>query len=164
MLIGQSIIPNKIIIKTDFDKTRSSIIKSVVSGKYDTLVNAVWASQILKVKVLNKVEYEIQEECKSISSKKKPSVLSHVSPASIISLKDMDVVNELKERAPVTHRCMQAIACSKKRSIKKDGVDYKLVNSLSMAASVLLRCRNPCLSAAAYRLSVLLCLSNQCKI
>ena len=111
---------------------------------------------MLKVKLLNKVEYEIQEECKSISSKKKPSVLSHVSPASIISLKDMDVVNELKERAPVTHRCMQAIACSKKRSIKKDGVDYKLVNSLSMAASVLLRCRNPCLSAAAYRLSVLL--------
>ena len=51
---------------------------------------------------------------------------------------------------------MQAVACTKKRANKSDGVDFKVVSSLSMAASVLLRCRDPCLSALAYHLSTLL--------
>ena len=51
---------------------------------------------------------------------------------------------------------MQAVACAKKRAKKSDGVDVKVVSSLSMAASVLLRCWNLCLSPLAYHLSILL--------
>ena len=50
---------------------------------------------------------------------------------------------------------MQVVACTKKKARKSDEVDVKLVSSLSMAA-VLLRCRNPCLSALACHLSILL--------
>ena len=46
---------------------------------------------------------------------------------------------------------MQVVACTKKKARKSDEVDVKLVSSLSMAA-VLLRCRNPCLSALACHL------------
>ncbi len=48
---------------------------------------------------------------------------------------------------------MQAIARSP-RKIKNSEANHKVVSSLSMAASVLLRCHNPHLSAAACRFSV----------
>ena len=84
---------------------------------------------MLKVRLLNKAENDIQEECKVMSSKKQASILSQVSPDSIISLKDIHVFNELKKVAPITHRCMQAVACTKKRAKKSDGVDVKVVSS-----------------------------------
>jgi transposase len=115
----------------------------------------VWSCEKLKKRILDKVENEIQKECKAISSRKVPSVLSQVSADDILALKDIDIVTELKERAPVTHRCMQAIARSPRKT-KNSEANHKVVSSLSMAASVLLRCRNPCLSAAAYRFSVVL--------
>ena len=154
---------SKTIYKTVIDKSDARIVRNIAAGERSNIVNAVWSSEELKGCLLDKVEQKIQEECTSLCSRKSPSTLADVTPASIISLKDSDIENELKERAPTLYRCLQAAASSKRNQAKvkvncrKDqGEVMKTTRAISMASSVLLRCRNPSLSAMAYLLSILL--------
>ena len=135
----------------------ATIVRNVVCGTNASIANAVWSSDELKSCVLKNVEKEIQDECSRLCSRKSPSIVTDTSPESIISLKDSQIVHELEERTPVLHRCLTAAACSKqkKKSTRVDQ-DQKTTSAVSMASSVLLRCRNPAMSANAYRLSVLL--------
>ena len=154
---------SKTIYKTVIDESDARIVRNIAAGERSNIVNAVWSSEELKGCLLDKVEQKIQEECTSLCSRKSPSTLADVTPASIISLKDSDIENELKERAPTLYRCLQAAASSKRNQAKvkvncrKDqGEVMKTTRAISMASSVLLRCHNPSLSAMAYLLSILL--------
>lgn len=144
--------PSKTINRRMEDECDASIVRNIVDGTSTGVATAVWSSEKLKSCLLKKVESEIQEECSSLCSKKSPSMLANTSPDHIISLKDESIVGELQERAPTLHRCLAAAVTSKRKGSKKKNATA----ALSMASSVLLRCRNPQLSANAYRLSVLL--------
>ena len=100
-------------------------------------------------------------KCSKLCSRKSPSILTDTSPDSLVSLNDGQIVNELEERAPTLHRCLAAAASSNfKQKIWQDSslkqLGQKITSTLSMASSVLLRCRNPAMSVNVYRLFVLL--------
>ena len=85
---------------------------------------------------------------------REPSILTKTSPESIISCKEQDLVNELQEKAPTFYSCLLAASSSQRGDPKKN--KQKTTPSISMASSILLKCRNPSMAANAYRLSVLL--------
>lgn len=117
----------------------------------------IWSCAELKKQILKKVENEIQEESSGLSSRKNPSVLTKTNPEELIALTSQDIVSEITKRAPTLLRCMNAVASTKTRkNLKGDCEKERKVNrSVSFAVSVLLKCRNPHLSAMAYRLSLL---------
>ena len=145
--------PSKTYTRKVEDECDARIVRNIVDGTSTGVANAVWASEQLKSCLLKKVEKNIQDECSSLCSKKSRSILANTSPTHIISLKDVTIISELEERAPTLYRCLPTAVSSK----RKAGVQKKNTTAaLSMASSILLRCRNPALSANAYRLSVLL--------
>ena len=153
--------PSKTVYKEITEEANASIGRNVVCGTNSSIVNAMWSSEELKSCVLSNVEKEIQSECSKLCSRKSPSILTYISPDSLVSLKDSQIVYELEERAPTLHRCLAAAASSnsKQRQLQdpsQQQLRQKITSTLSMASSVLLRCRNPAMSANAHRLSVLL--------
>jgi hypothetical protein len=123
----------------------------------------VWSSNDLKELILNKLENDLKKESSGLCSRKNPSLLSDSKPESIINLKDSCIVKELEERAPILHRVLKAVASGKMKCInniekddKKSERNFKVTRAISMATSVLFRCRTPSMSALSYRLSILL--------
>ena len=90
----------------------------------------------------------------------RPSILRFTEPAKILDLSDGTIQNELEERAPTLHRFLKAAVTTKtKGKIPKKGEperSVKLVNGVGMAAAMLLKNRNPKMSAMAYKMSLLL--------
>lgn len=116
----------------------------------------------MKEEVLVSVEKEIKKECKTLCSRKKPSLLSYTNPDALIKLTDVQVNNELKTMAPILHRFMRAAVVNERSQKRKKHTDSKhaavdrSIPVVSMASSLLLRARCPSMSANAYRLSTLL--------
>ena len=133
----------------------------MVCGTSDSVVNAVWNSKELQSRVVKKVEKQIQEEYCGLCSRKTPSILTKTSPESIISCKDQDIVNELQEKVPTFYSCLLAAYSSQRGDPKKN--KQKTTPSISMASSILLKCRNPSMAANAYRLSVFFCGTEELK-
>ena len=147
----------KVFEMTDFcirSSTLHALTPGMVCGTSDSVVNAVLNSKELQSRVVKKVEKQVQEECCGLCSRKTPSILTKTSLESIISLKDQDIVNELQEKAPTFYSCLLAASSSQRGDPNKN--NQRTTPSISMASSILLKCRNPSMTANAYRLSVLL--------
>jgi hypothetical protein len=123
------------------------------------VANAVWESEDLREKLLCKVEKDINIESKGLSSRKNQSVLADTTPNNLININDSTVTSELKDRAPTVERLLRAVVSVKPKGSaqrKDTKKDHKITRAISMASSVLLRCRNPAMSAMSYRVSLLL--------
>ena len=105
---------------------------------------------------------EIQAECSSLCSRKNPSVLCQISPSDIVGLKDCAFDRELKERSPILHSVLNeaVISTKAKNRLKKDDTKNKgtsaRIQTVCLAASLLLRKRCSAMSAIAYRMSTML--------
>lgn len=66
--------PSKTIYKEVSEATDAAIIRNMVCGTSDSVVNAVWNSKELQSRVVKKVEKQIQEECCGLCSRKTPSL------------------------------------------------------------------------------------------
>ncbi|CAB3988657.1 Hypothetical predicted protein [Paramuricea clavata] len=96
---------------------------------------------------------------KDFAVEKNPSILANSTPHNVINITDACIASELKNRAPTMERILRAAVSGKvKHTVEEEynEKDKKNVRALSMATSILLRCRNPALSALSYRLSLLL--------
>ena len=127
---------SKTLTKTLTGEIDASIARSLASGQYNTVVNTFWKSTKHKVNLLTKVEKQIEDECAGLSSRKHPSILSNATPENIIELTNSKVVDELMLRETTLYQTMQA-ACSNKEDKKPE----KKVHAVSVASSILLRCR-----------------------
>ena len=132
---------SKTLTKTLTGEIDASIARSLASGQYNTVVNTFWKSTKHKENLLTKVEKQIEDECAGLSSRKHPSILSNATPENIIELTNSKVVDELMLRETTLYQTMQA-ACSNKEDKKPE----KKVHAVSVASSILLRCRNPTIS------------------
>ena len=135
------------------------IVRGVATNERMSVINAEWESKDLRGKLLRKVEKDINSEIKGLSSRRNPSLLADTTPNNIINIKDSSVASELKDRTPTMERLLRAVVCVKTKGSghrKDTKKDHKIARAVSMATSVLLRCRNPAMSAMSYRVSLLL--------
>ena len=133
-----------------------TIIRQLASKKHRYAVNAMWAHPELRRELLTKVRGEIENECQSLCSNKNPSLFRRSSPQDLISFSENKCETELREKAPVFHKCLQAATICRETRKKMDS-GQKLCNTssaITMAASVLLKRRCSQMCAQAYRFSI----------
>ena len=134
----------------------ATIIRQLASKEHRYAVNAVWAHPELRCELLTKVRGEIENECQSLCSNKNPSLFRRSSPQDLISFSENKCETELKEKAPVFHKCLQAATICRETRKKMD-LGQKQCNTssaITMAASVLLKRRCSQMCAQAYRFSI----------
>ena len=120
-------------------------------GEPDYVVNAVMVSDKMKKSATELLARNVEDECKSLCSDKRPSILRYTAPERILQLSDGTIQKELQDRAPTFHRFLQAAVATQ----NKTSVDES-VKGVGIAVSVLLKNRNPKMSAMAYKMSLLL--------
>ena len=113
----------------------------------------------------------IRKECQDLCGEKTTSILRSTRPDDLVKLRDVQVHKELRDGAPTLHRFLRAADLNKRAQRKKElrvdggrrnrvvgrnfGFD-RSVPTVSMAGSLLLRCRSTEIRANAYRISALL--------
>lgn len=148
--------PSKQVKKRIVDELDARLVRSIACEQREAATNAIWCSTDLKELILQKVERDVKKESTDVCSRSNPSCLSNSEPESLICLKDSTVVKELQVRGPILHRVLKAVASGKDSNIKKPEQMDKVTRAVSIASSVLFRCRTPSMSALAYRLSILM--------
>ena len=133
----------------------ATIIRQLASKELRYAANAMWAHPELRRKLLTKVRGEIENERQSLCSNKNPSLFRRSSPQDLISFSEKKCETELKEKAPVFHKCLQAATFCRETRNKMDSGQKQCNTSpaITMAASVLLK-RCPQMCAQAYRFSI----------
>ena len=136
----------------------SSIIASLATGNYNNIIKKIAENQELLPFLKKWVQDKISDEVASIVSVKRPSILSLTSCDDLLKLKNEDIINELKEKAPLLHLVLQSATTSPRRRKKIfDGlVKDRSQCCLVMSFSVLMRARSPTHGALAYRISMIL--------
>ena len=134
----------------------ATIIRQIASKEHRYAVNAMWAHPELRRELLTKVRGEIENECQSLCSNKNPSLFRRSSPQDLISFSENKCETELKEKAPVFHKCLQAATICRETRKKMDSGQKQCNTSLAitMVASVFLKRRCSQMCAQAYRFSV----------
>ena len=135
-----------------------SIITSLANGNITTAIKKLAQSEEHKPCLLRWIENTALDEASRMASSKNPSVLSKTGCDDLLKLKNDDIVNEFKERAPLSFMVLYANAVSRRR--KKRILEGTLLDSsskgLSMAIAVLMRMRCPMMSALSYKVSFIL--------
>ena len=136
----------------------SSIIASLATGNYNNIIKKIAENQELLPFLKKWVQDKISDEVASIVSVKRPSTLSLTSCDDLLKLKNEDIINELKEKAPLLHLVLQSATTSPRRRKKIfDGLAKDRSQCcLAMSFSVLMRARSPTHGALAYRISMIL--------
>ncbi len=106
------------------------------------------------VKVMGKV---IRKDMLQVCSKSTPSLLRNRSPEALKSFCWTDLVEELKERAPVFSQILTECVTRRQRKRSKEGKSYSIRDSavIGVCAAVLLRHRNQNLNLFQRLVSVL---------
>lgn len=152
------------------EEWKAKVIRQVATGEVEMAARNMLQHKNVEEVILRKVENMIQNECQDLCAKKNPSILRSTGPDHLVKLRDVQVHNELRDRAPTLHRFLRAAAFNKRAQRKKERVDGgrrnrvvgknvrkdRSVPAVSMAGSLLLRCRSTEMSANAYRISALL--------
>ncbi len=136
----------------------SSIIKSLSNGNIKAAVKKISEDSECKIELNNWLENKIKDETSNIVSSKNKSVLAKIQPNDILNISNNDIVNEVKERAPLIYLVMKSIVISRRRKKKiQEGISQDTTNpNIAMAISVMMRVRCPFLSALAYKISFVL--------
>ena len=95
------------------DEKDAKIIRQLASKEHHYAVNAMWAHPELRRELLMKVQGEIENECQILCSNKKPSLFRESSPQDLIYFSENKCETELKEKAPIFHKCLQAATTCK---------------------------------------------------
>ena len=133
-----------------------TIIRQLASKEHRYAVNTMWAHPELRHQLLTKVRGEIENECQSLCSNRNPSLFRRNSPQDLISFSENKCETELKEKAPLFHKCLQAATICRETRKKMDSGQKRCNTSstITMAASVLLKRRCSQMCAQAYRFSI----------
>ena len=142
--------PSTMTVKGNFDPVSAGIIKNICRGEWATVVNAIRRHEFLAPELLNLVEREVGREFAQYS--KSDSCLKECSPDQLRVFSNKTLCEEVRVFCPLFYAAVGG-ACDMRTS---DESDVHRTNALALATSALARCRNPTMSAVAYRISALL--------
>jgi hypothetical protein len=124
----------EVVVKHDFDKLTSTIIRNMASKNWQTVANLIFKHDEISKRLPDPLRRQVSSEFQSFSNK----VLVH----------------ETRLKCPFWYVCMNGAVGLDLR--QNDNRRSKVINAMAASISILARARNPTLSAFAYRISLLL--------
>ena len=141
--------PNgRVTVKHSFDEN-ALIIISICLSQWQTVVNAFLRHAFLLTELLRALEREVNRECQNYC--KSDSCLKSKKPDQLSVFANVNVCREIKVYCPILSTVLES-ACD----LKNLNVNERTINAIALATSTLIRCRNPTMSAIAYRMSTIL--------
>ena len=143
---GEVTVINKI------DRESQNIIKNIGLKNWKTAVNTCLRHELLAPEFNEAFACEIARECKNYS--KSDSCLKERSPDQLAVFSNKTLCKEVNTHCPVLYSalCQASNLCC----LNSEESNERAVNAIALAVSALIRCRNPTMSAAAYRISTVL--------
>ncbi len=121
-------------------------------GRGNQIARAAWKSPALRKHLVKEMSKEVNAECLKMCKKSKPSCLRQTDPESIVNFSFENLNKELDERAPVLKSLlMSASICPEKKCNDKNWL-----NSVGVAACILLRNRSQNMNAFQLMMTIIL--------
>ena len=154
--------PSKLVQKV-VSGNDSKIVKNVAIGEYGYAAKAMMSNAEMKAVAFKCFEADIKAEFKYLFSRKIVSIFSDRSPYNIVNkLTGQRMEEEISSKAPTFYKCLRAAAnkddSGKKQSLgteTKRRKDTSFSWEASVAVSLMLRNRDPAVSALSYKMSLL---------
>uniref|UniRef100_A0A7M5XET3 Uncharacterized protein n=1 Tax=Clytia hemisphaerica TaxID=252671 RepID=A0A7M5XET3_9CNID len=134
-------------IKSDLNPLAVCLLR----GTYSDIAKKCWKHEVLKKEIFKLVQKDIDNETVMICKKKKivdgkktvsPSILQKTSKEDMMNFSLDKVMAELKQFFPMLSSILITVAKKTKASIQVDNSNhYKVINTICMAASILLKNR-----------------------
>lgn len=139
-------------VKNKFDRESQNIIRNISLGKWKTVANASFRHELLASELRETFSQEIARECKNYS--KADSCLQYNSPDQLAVFSNKTLCKEVELHCPLLYAAL--CKASNLTSLASEDENERAVNAVALAFSCLIRCRNPSMSAVAYRISTIL--------
>ena len=114
--------------------------KMLCRGTYAQIARAAWRCNRIKEQIITLFLKDIDRECASICSKKKPSILRQTNRKSMTDFSLEKLHEELKVRTPLL-RSVLYVACFRKSNLERNQMYW--MPALCMALSICLKNRSP---------------------
>ena len=152
--------PSKLVQKTVHGND-GNIVKNIAIGEYCHAAKSMMANAEMKAAAFKCFEAEIKAEFKHLCLRKTVSIFGERSPDNIVNkLTGQQMEDEVSAKAPTFYKCLRA-AANMDKSCKKLGTKTKQRKAVSfswvasVAVSLMLRNRDPSVSALSYKISLL---------
>ena len=140
--------PNgNVVIKNNLDSESKGIIRNIALQQWKTAVNLTFRHKDLSKELLAKLENEVEREMRDYC--RSDSILKTTDPDQLASLSNKVLCKEVELNCPLYSSVVKS-ACNANDKPENG------TNAVALATAVLVRCRNPKMSALAYRISSLL--------
>ena len=147
----------RVIVKHSFDENALVIIRGICLSQWQTtVVNAFLRHVFLSTELLGALEREVNRECKNYC--KSDSCLKSKKPDQLSVFANVSVCREIKVYCPILSSVLESACDLKNLNVNEN---ERAINAIALATSTLIRCRNPTMSAIAYRMSTILFHSGQ---
>ena len=132
-----------------------SLGKMLLRGTYKQIACAVWNNKRLKKELLLNIMKDVDKECASLCSKKKPSCLRSPTKDQLLNFSMKKLDTELQERIPITYAMLTAASVNarEKTNLRSNKVENYSI-AVGMAAAVCLRNRSMFMNAVQLQISI----------
>ena len=139
-------------VMNKIDDEGQSIIRNIALKNWATVANACLRHELLAPEFKDAFAREVAKECKDYT--KSESCLKESSPDQLAVFSNKTLCKEVEIHCPLLFSvlCQASNMCGLNSEASKE----RAVNAIALAVSVLIRLRNPTMSAAAYRISTVL--------
>ncbi|XP_078659349.1 uncharacterized protein LOC144904350 [Branchiostoma floridae x Branchiostoma belcheri] len=126
------------------DNSLAGVVENIAKGKLETGARLIMAHPVLSTEIQHQLEAKLQKEVSSLLSLGSgPSILRKTTPEDLQEFSYVDMERDLKARAPILHSVLSTVG------------DHSTVHTC-VAASVIIRAKEPRMSALAYIINAIL--------
>ena len=140
-------------VKSAIDDESQRVIKNISLKKWKTVANGLFLHEHLAPELKRVFSEEIARECKNYSSSD-DSCLKYRSPDQLAVFSNKTLCKEVETHCPLLYEAM--CNASNLTGVETGEGNERAVNAVALAVASLIRCRNPGMSAVAYRISTIL--------
>jgi len=136
-----------VVVKSNLDPDSKNLIKNVALSQWKTAMNVAFKHKHLYSEFVVKLESEVDKEMTEYS--KSDTILKISDPDQLAAFSNKILCREIETNCPLYSSVIKS-ACNAKAKPESTN------NAMALATSSLARCRNPKMSALAYRISTIL--------
>ena len=135
-----------------FDDEIKSIILNACRKNWSTVANMIMKHSHVRQELEEPLRKAVAGEFKEYCQDTTDSMLKKSSPEDLSAFSNRFLAHEVGTWCPLWMACLKG-ACNVKDLAEENG---KVINSVALSSAVAAKCRNPKMSAAAYRISTIL--------
>ncbi len=138
---------------SNFDEDTKLLLINLVRKNWVTVSNIIFRHPERKPELHGPISRTVRQEFTAYCGNKSDSILQRRSPIDVAAFSDKVVVREVQTLCRFWHACLQG-ACN--ANAKNNKITVKVTGCMALSSSIVARCRNPNMSAMAYRISTIL--------